>query len=377
MHDVIDNNIASDMVTTISCFKCLQSHRLEECPEFLTFTINERWNYIRECNLCIRCFKKHSLRRCHSKRQCEVDGCKMPHNPLLHNIKQGHHQNKEQENNEKVNTSILFHAKENESLFRYVPVTLFGKTHSLNTFALIDEGSSCTLIESELALEMGLDGPTRELCLQWTGDITQTDEKSKVVSLQISSLEKAANKMSLRNVRTVANLDLPIQTLTKEDINIYEHLRNLSILPYISVKARILIGIDNAKLCVPLEIKESPNDGLIITRCRIVWGVYGRLCPGNSNIQRVMHVCPCGIYERMDELLQNYFSLDSIGIKENINPLRSKKKTNVQRKLWNPQQNISQRKRFLRLGCYGSTNVYICPTRFLWHVADCFASSQK
>lgn len=187
VHDVIDNNIASDMVTTISCFKCLQSHRLEECPEFLTFTINERWNYIRECNLCIRCFKKHSLRRCHSKRQCEVDGCKMPHNPLLHNIKQGHHQNKEQENNEKVNTSILFHAKENESLFRYVPVTLFGKTHSLNTFALIDEGSSCTLIESELALEMGLDGPTRELCLQWTGDITQTDEKSKVVSLQISS----------------------------------------------------------------------------------------------------------------------------------------------------------------------------------------------
>ncbi|XP_037825844.1 uncharacterized protein LOC119613849 [Lucilia sericata] len=323
LHDTVDKN-TKNYIATISCLKCSQSHRLAECPEFLSLSVNERWNFIRESNLCLRCFKKHSLRRCFSKKQCDVDNCKMPHNPLLHNVNLGQHQNKPQEQSANENSSVLFHKKENKSLFRYVPVTLYGKTHSLNTFALIDEGSSCTLIENELALELGLDGPAEELCLQWTGDITQTDESSKKVYLQISPRDQVANKMALHNVRTISNLDLPIQTLTKEDIAQNEHLKNISNLSYTSVKAKLLIGLDNAKLCVPLEIRESANDGLIAIRCRIGWGVYGRQYTGSTSPNRVMHVCPCNVYDRMDELIQNYFSLDSIGIKLNINPLRSK-----------------------------------------------------
>ncbi|XP_059225672.1 uncharacterized protein LOC131997855 [Stomoxys calcitrans] len=326
VHDVTDDK-KEGANTAIVCSKCKQSHRLAECPEFLLLTINERWNYIRENNLCLRCFKKHSLRRCYWKRQCGVDDCTKPHNPLLHKNESSENKNKTIESQEphlNLNTSVMFHKRESKALFRYIPVTLYGKSHSLNTFALIDEGSSCTLIENELAMQLGLSGPTEELCLQWTGDVTQIDEMSRIVSLRVSSHLQPESKMEMRNVRTIANLSLPIQTLTKENIESCEYLANLPITPYQSAKARILIGIDNAKLCVPLEIREGTNNGLIATRSRIGWGVYGRPTADKTPIHRLMHVCPHKIDDRLDDLLQHYFSLDSVGISISKDPLRSK-----------------------------------------------------
>ncbi|XP_075157822.1 uncharacterized protein LOC142231088 [Haematobia irritans] len=326
LHDVTFHN-KGNTITTTACCKCAQNHRLAECPEFLLFTVNERWNFIKENNLCVRCFKKHSVRRCYSKKLCGVDKCTKPHNPLLHKSNSGEITNKTSEPSEQnlnLNSSVLFHARENKTLFRYVPVTIYGKSQSLNTFALIDEGSSCTLIENELAMQLELSGPKEELCLQWTGDITQIDDSSRIVSLKISSQSEQGNKMEMRNVRTIANLGLPIQTLKKKDIECCEHLANLPIMPYTSAKARILIGIDNAKLCVPLEIREGTNNELIATRSRIGWGVYGRPPADMFPIHRVMHVCPSAVNNRLDDLLQHYFSLDSVGISMSKDVLRSK-----------------------------------------------------
>lgn len=317
VHDVVDDRKSNDQ--SISCVKCNNSHRLFECPEFIALSIDDRWNFISNNKLCLRCLKRHHYKRCNSKRQCGIDSCQMPHNSLLHRERE----QQQQQRNHDSSQAVLFHARENV-LFKYIPVTLFGNGYSLNTYALIDEGASCSLIETELAEQLGLDGPADELCLQWTGKITQKEEQSKTVSLHISD-RRHNSKLVLNNVRTIKKLDLPTQTLTKLQIDSCEHLKNLPILPYIAAKARIIIGLDNAKLCVPLEIRENADDELIATRCRIGWGVYGRQPSGNPTQRRILHICSCNPnYYGLDEMLKQYFSLDAVGVKINQNLLQSK-----------------------------------------------------
>jgi len=70
-----------------------------------------------------------------------------------------------------------------KALFRYIQMQLCGQSCRINTVALVDEGAACTLIERDLADELELDCPVKELCLRWTGDISQTEQASKHVSL--------------------------------------------------------------------------------------------------------------------------------------------------------------------------------------------------
>uniref|UniRef100_A0A182V8M1 PHD-type domain-containing protein n=1 Tax=Anopheles merus TaxID=30066 RepID=A0A182V8M1_ANOME len=59
-------------------------------------------------------------------------------------------------------------------LLRYVPVTLHGPGgRTLNTTALLDEGSTVTLMEHRLVKELGVEGSAKPLCLSWTGGQAQ------------------------------------------------------------------------------------------------------------------------------------------------------------------------------------------------------------
>ncbi|XP_075167626.1 uncharacterized protein LOC142239729 [Haematobia irritans] len=341
VHDVIDGNKSNNQ---LSCFKCQNNHFLYECPDFTSLSVNNRRNFIRSNNLCLRCFKRHHIKRCRSKRQCGVDNCKMPHNSLLHKSNENKTNNVQKEDANDDNThQVLFHSKE-KVLFKYIPVTLFGNDCSLNTYALIDEGASCSLIESEVAEQLGLDGPADELCLQWTGEITQKVENSKILSMYISD-RKQSSKILMNNVRTVTKLELPVQTLSKAQIDKCEHLKNLPIIPYTSERAKIIIGLDNAKLCVPLEVREN-GDELIATRCRIGWGVYGRQQIGDTLCHRILHICTCNNYNKLDEMLKNFFSLDAVGISQTNNQLRSKEDERAKAIMENTTRYLEHEKRW-------------------------------
>ena len=143
VHDIIDND--KSKVLPISCFKCRNNHRIYDCEEFKALNVNDRWKFIQKENLCLRCLKKHKYKNCNSKRQCGVNNCKLPHNSLLHKT----NYQQQQQQIEVVNTqAVLFHARDN-ILFKYIPVTLYGENRSLDTYALIDEGASCSLIEND------------------------------------------------------------------------------------------------------------------------------------------------------------------------------------------------------------------------------------
>ena len=60
-------------------------------------------------------------------------------------------------------------------LLRVLPVKLHGPRGTVKTHALLDEGSTVTLIERPLAKELGATGPRDPLTLRWTNAASQED----------------------------------------------------------------------------------------------------------------------------------------------------------------------------------------------------------
>ncbi|XP_053956131.1 uncharacterized protein LOC128861773 [Anastrepha ludens] len=315
VHGVVHTNSATS--SQPYCLQCSGDHRLEKCKQFCDLSTNDRWCFVRDNKLCIRCFRKHFLKNCPLHSRCGIDGCTKPHHVLLHS-------NNSVNPNHKA--AVMLHKEEHatKTLLRYVPVILYGKSKCIKTYALIDEGSTCTLLEKHIAEELGLDGPSDELCLRWTGDVTQVEPKSKCVTIGLSSTHETSPRFNLRNIRTVASLDLPKQSLLQEVLSSHSHLHNLPIEPYARVRATLLLGVDNAKLGVPLKVKEIEGDQLIATKCRLGWSVYGRGEEANALSNWVMHICSCVSTERMDEMLKANYALEAGGISMKDEPLKSK-----------------------------------------------------
>lgn len=103
-------------------------------------------------------------------------------------------------------------------MLRIVPVLLGGfNGRVVETFVLLDEASTVSLIEEKLADELGLEGETVPLCLQWTSDIKNKEMNSRVVSLMIRGKYRTV-EYKIDGVRTVKNVCLPSQYMNVSEL---------------------------------------------------------------------------------------------------------------------------------------------------------------
>ena len=70
----------------LPCQHCKkQGHPVYTCEAFKALSSKERYNSVRENNLCLRCLGQgHIARDCKMKFLCDVDKCGRRHNRLLH-----------------------------------------------------------------------------------------------------------------------------------------------------------------------------------------------------------------------------------------------------------------------------------------------------
>ncbi|KAJ6639456.1 hypothetical protein Bhyg_12201 [Pseudolycoriella hygida] len=91
-----------------------------------------------------------------------------------------------------------------------------------------------------------------------------------------SSVSKDAIKYHFKDVKTVDDLEIPVQRLNKSElVATFPYLRDVPFEDYENGLAGILIGLNNPKIGIPLEIVESTESGPIATRARIGWTVHG------------------------------------------------------------------------------------------------------
>lgn len=283
-------------------------HRVAECPQFTAANIDERWDLVRQKGLCRTCLNSHGKWPCRTWNGCGIDECRQRHHTLLHSAT----------SIERVNVSSTHVTSGNFKwpLFRIVPVTLYGCNTSQLVYAFIDEGSSYTLLDDSVAKRLGVNGEIEPLTLKWTGNVTRVEPRSEIVQLDISS-KSTTSRYTLTHARTVSRLVLPTQSLKYEDLaRRFPHLRGLPIEDYELIQPKLLIGLDNLRLCVPLKIREGGLLDPIGAKCRLGWSIYG--CVQNHTSRSAVvgfHVGAVSDPDReMNEQLQEYFALEDVGV---------------------------------------------------------------
>ncbi|XP_073820609.1 uncharacterized protein [Musca autumnalis] len=299
------------------CRLCRGQHNLFDCKKFNSMSVPNRWNEVKRLRLCFSCLGSgHSTRNCRRRKECQVNGCQRKHNKLLHD------KSKEVgENNSNLNCvatrgdsdaepvlSCVSSIRENSNLlFRVVPVKLYGSNCVVETFALLDEGSSVTMIDSSLVRQLGLSGRQSKLNLSWYGG-KSSQESAMVVDLHVSGISKK-RKYALRNVYGVPNLKLPTQSFNMKSKKHYE----VPVKPYSNVKPKLLIGLDHCHLGLPDEVVPLEEGGPYAANTPLGWVVFGQVC----GRQPTSHTCLLTAQpeQNLYDLVSSYFETENFGVK--------------------------------------------------------------
>ncbi|XP_058448925.1 uncharacterized protein LOC131428882 [Malaya genurostris] len=306
-----------------TCAMCnLQGHRIIECHRFKSLCVSERVNVIQQKGLCKTCLNNHGKWPCKSWKGCAVEGCRERHNTLLHPAPSVN-----------VSASHVGKGAQQIPLFRIIPVVLFGKDRSQTVFAFIDEGSSITLLEESVANQLGIAGKPEPLTLQWTGNMTRVEQNSQQVKMEITSKQNELRRRSF-HARTVSCLVLPSQSMCYRELSQqFPHLRGLPMEDYELVQPKLLIGLDNLSLTVPLKLREGKNSEPVAVKCRLGWSIYG--CGSSKPIQRSvvnLHVSASPDPDRLlNDQLREYFAVENTGIAIPIEKLESKEENRARR----------------------------------------------
>ncbi|XP_055585158.1 uncharacterized protein LOC129738007 [Uranotaenia lowii] len=299
------------------CTQCQNGeHKADACDWFKLLPVDERWKVVHKLKWCRTCFGQHGKIDgkwlCPSKRRCNQNGCQKLHHKLLHNT------TKQQQTDVMApgtHAVLNHHSVQMPTLFRIVPVTVHGKNRSIETFAMLDEGSAVTLMDNALFEELGTIGVADPLCLLWTDNVSRIEAKSRRAELKISGQD--GHKYPMFNVHSVSKLVLPQQSLkVRELFDKFPHLRCVPVEDYSKIIPRILIGIDNVHLLVPMKAVEGNTlSQPIAVLSRLGWSIYGG-CPGGNTVVNVHLVkqCNCNQGESLHELVKQYFKVESTGI---------------------------------------------------------------
>ncbi|XP_073838192.1 uncharacterized protein [Musca autumnalis] len=297
------------------CRLCRGQHNLFDCKKFHSMSVPNRWNEVKKLRLCFSCLGSgHSTRNCRRRKECHVNGCQRKHNKLLHDKSKDVGENnsnsvvaRNDQDAEPVLSCVSSICEKSNLLFRVLPVKLYGPNCVVETFALLDEGSSVTMIDSSLVRQLGLSGRQSKLNLSWYGG-KSSQESAMVVDLHVSGTSKK-RKYALKNVYGVPNLKLPTQSFNMKSNKHYE----VPVKPYSNVTPKMLIGLDHCHLGLPDEVVPLEEGGPYAANTPLGWVVFGQVC----GRQPTSHTCLLTAQpeQNLYDLVSSYFETENFGVK--------------------------------------------------------------
>ncbi|GBP07107.1 hypothetical protein EVAR_90644_1 [Eumeta japonica] len=214
---------------------------------------------------------RNKTHNCRGSR-CEIDGCQQWHHKLLHFTKK-----QETERNDIV--ASTWTSERNRCFLKIIPVRVAGPKKEIDTYALLDDGSTVTLIDSDLAQQLGARG-----------------------NQQIYA-------------RTIENLQLSPQAVTKQDIDGCKHLDDIRHkLMYNQAKPKILIGQDNWHLLVATETRKGHRNQPAASLTPLGWVLHGIRTRTIGQHVHYVHNLTATTEDNMDEQLRRYFAIESLAI---------------------------------------------------------------
>ncbi|XP_036347953.1 uncharacterized protein LOC118757339, partial [Rhagoletis pomonella] len=323
----------------VRCPICQGPHKPAECRTFIDLTVSNRWTEVKKRRLCFSCLNAgHGTRNCQRQKPCATEGCKRMHHKLLHEsgcrvnnvAAQIHHRNMSMPVAERSHTqgssylqqpsdadaavlSCSRGSADSKLLFRILPVVLYNKHKRVETYALMDEGSSITMIDNTLLQELGVHGSEQRLNLQWFGG-RAAQEPAVVVDLLVSGAGMQ-KRYKLRRVYGVSNLQLPSQSLSKAELSCDDtHVSKLPIQTYSQVRPKLLIGLDHCHLGLPSSTLKMNMNGPFAASTELGWVVYGPTTNKQRSLPTCLHVNSQSD-QSLHSLMADYFDTESFGIR--------------------------------------------------------------
>jgi transposase InsO family protein len=280
------------------CKLCGGNHKVQKCQDYLKKTVDERWAVVKDLHLCAGCLVTgHSSRKCRKSEQCNIQGCRRWHHKSLHNTPTS------EVKSVAVTSTWL---KEHPVLLKVVPVTVSGPLGTIDIFALLDDGSTITLLDEEVANTIGARGRVSGLKIMGVNKMTTEEVASRRIKLRIKGKSMTSEYTIMAN--TVCGLSLPQQLYASKRAE----LRKPGVAaPY--VRPSMLIGQDNAHLVVSREVKETPGDSVMQSRTALGWVLHG----GAGSSAEYQVNCTTSD-EATSEVLKRYFEVDSLGVSRTL-----------------------------------------------------------
>lgn len=332
------------------CFSCGgRNHKLPSCYKFKKLNVRERWEFVKDEGICFSCLmaKDHHVIDCPEKKICSEIGCEMPHHRLLHSsttYQPNLNANAEtfepaRDNSEIVSQQVRGHnfnhqvhagedvGEDATVTAKVVAVRIFGPDGSfVDDHAFLDDGSTLTMMERQIAEKLGLVGEDENLHLQWTKGITRTERALKC-DVTISGINRK-NRFVLNNVYCVPNLDLAPSSQDGDDLSSrYRHLRGLPLPTFQNVKPGLLIGLEHATLLGGRSVIEGKEDEPLASNTKLGWIVYGRHSIADVRIsgktiekqgfqQTHLRLGKCNDTDdrQLHELVKSFFSVENLGV---------------------------------------------------------------
>lgn len=288
--------------TVTKCPFCEKNHALGSCQEFKKKKVEDRVEFIKIKGLCFGCLKPgHLSISCQSRLTCEE--CGKLHPTLLHVSKPaklpakrnqtGNKQPKEPNNDESINAStsvsnyVSDHCVEATTCM-VVPVILTHKENTsvkIFTYALLDNGSDSTFINSSILTKLQVNGP--EITLKLNTMYGQTEiEAKKIEGLVVQHINQA--EVSIALPRAYSRDIIPSkkgQIPTPEKAKKWPHLDRIKdkLLPLQEdMEIGILIGCNCPKALKPREVILGRDEDPYAVRTLLGWGIIGPIVPTNS-----------------------------------------------------------------------------------------------
>ena len=208
-------------------------------------------------------------------------------------------------------------------LLQVVPVTFYGPRGQLHTSALLDPGSTCTLVEESIVNQLNLDGPSESLDL--FGIQVTSHLKTKRVSFDIGPVDIPATSYPVENALVGEKLNLPPVIVNMEhEKSQWIHLEDLELKDVTGIEDKVVLGSDVTGIIIPRDIREGPKGSLFGVKTKLGWTVTGNLPGYVRNSESVYFVHVASPEEEQNELVKTWWKTESFGCKYDSGEQRSR-----------------------------------------------------
>ena len=320
------------------CFCCKSHHDLKDCEVFSKKSTEERWALVKEQKLCHVCLASGHMRyQCTSTERCL---CKapLPHHKLLHRDQRPQQvigQSPQSSTplvsdaikRKEIDTRATLNQKQGQIiLLHVVPVRVISDAgKSVTTYGLLDNASRGTIICSQLAEKLGIDGP--KLPVAVTTVLGTQDREYKEVTFKLQAAESNDEDPILKVEQGLSgDLEIKERVLPHEIVlEQHPHLGDISIPEVDLKKVTLIIGEDVRNAHVVKDVRtpvDNEQSGLYATRTALGWTIAGHAI-GVPSFKKETSFNFTETNKELSYQLERFWKIEKVGLEDSTDTSKS------------------------------------------------------